>query len=94
MLGLLNVAFVAAEFDVEAEGLELMDQVGNTRVYRNRLVQPRAWVQSADSTLGEDIYRPASVKKTANKIEIQVEGPGLLVVSEIAYPGWKMRVDS
>lgn len=93
LLGLLNVAFVAAEFDVNAEGLELIDRVGDTRVYRNRFVQPRAWVQSADSALGEGASRPVSMKKTANTIEIQAEGPGLLVVSEMTYPGWKLRVD-
>jgi uncharacterized membrane protein YfhO len=28
-----------------------------------------------------------------NQIKIQAEGPGLLVVSENAYPGWQVRVD-
>ncbi len=93
LLGVLNVAFVAAEFDVDAEGLELLDRVGDTRVYRNRFVQPRAWVQSTDAPLGEDVSRPANVTKTANKLQIQAEGPGLLVVSEVAYPDWKLRVD-
>lgn len=94
LLGLLNVAFVAAEFDVGAEGLELVGRVGNTRVYKNRFFQPRAWVQSADAKLGEGVLRSASVIRTANRIEIQAEGPGLLVLSEVAYPGWKLRVDS
>jgi len=31
--------------------------------------------------------------KSPNHLELETEGPGLLVLSEIVYPGWVARVD-
>jgi hypothetical protein len=44
LLGLLNVRYVAAEFDLHSEALSLVGQVDNTRLYENALARPRAWV--------------------------------------------------
>ena len=30
---------------------------------------------------------------TPNRIEIQADGPGRLILSELAYPGWRARLD-
>ena len=46
---------------------------------------------SLDGRLG---YEPAKITRfTANGLEIEATGPGLLVVSEYYYPGWHALVD-
>ena len=54
-LGLLNVRYVAAEFDLPVRGLDLEQQFGSTRLYRNLYALPRAWVQPENSSLGESV---------------------------------------
>lgn len=84
LLGMLNVKYVAAEFPLAAPPLSLVKVFGRTRVYENLFFRPRAWIESG----------VAEVKMwSPNKIIIQAEGSGLLVVSEIAYPGWEAHVD-
>lgn len=87
LLGQLNVRFVVAEFEVDAVGLTLVQQFGRTRVYENTLARTRAWVEDE---LGA---RPVSVTWTPNRLEAETTGPGRLVLSELAYPGWQVWVD-
>ncbi|MBS1250458.1 MAG: hypothetical protein MAG431_02052 [Chloroflexi bacterium] len=93
LLGLLNVRYIAAEFDLEVEGLVLREQFGETRLYENQLTLPRAWVQPADTEPGQSAEPAELVAWKPNRITIRAEGPGLLVLSEIDYPGWRVRVD-
>ena len=94
-LGLLNVRYVAAEFDLEVTGLELREQFGETRVYENLLARPRAWVQPSEAPLGEDALPVEILSYGPNWIEVDVsaENGDLLVLSELDYPGWQARVD-
>lgn len=92
-LGLLNVRYVAAEFDLEVPGLDFDRQVGNTRLYRNRLAQSRVWVQPEYAVLGEQTRTVEIVKWEPDHIVVQAQGPGLLVLSELDYPGWEARLD-
>jgi hypothetical protein len=92
-LGMLNVRYVVSEFDLPVQGLELEATFGQTRVYRNQMALPRAWIQPADVMPGE-LIRPVELEGwSANQISLTAEGPGLLVLSEITYPGWKAWVD-
>jgi hypothetical protein len=84
LLGLLNVRYVVAEFPLKVEGLESVEQFGDTWVYENSFARGRAWV--GEEKVPITFWSP-------NRIEIMVEGPGLLVLSEIAYPGWEVRVN-
>jgi uncharacterized membrane protein YfhO len=34
-----------------------------------------------------------SIRWSPNEIEVRAEGPGLLVLSEVAFPGWIASVD-
>ncbi len=92
-LGLLNVAYVAAAFDLEHPDLELLEQAGDTRIYANRLSRPRAWWEPA----GGGAYFPAEIREwRPNRIVALVPGaaePGRLVLAEIYYPGWAATVD-
>ena len=103
-LGLLNVGYVATSFPIEAEGLVLEGQWGDTYLYRNELVLPRAFaVPRATLPPGSDISleipiepRPARIAAyTPNRIlvEVNLETPGLLVLSELWYPGWRALAD-
>ncbi|MBN1146805.1 MAG: hypothetical protein JXA78_06090 [Anaerolineales bacterium] len=93
LLGLLNVRYVAAEFDLQADRLKLLARFGDTRLYENLEARPRAWMQP---NRAPDIQPPAVVhlvQYSPERIELLAEGPGKLVLSELAYPGWRVRVD-
>ena len=93
LLGLLGVRYILSEFDLESEQLKFIGQFGETRLYENSLARPVAWVQPQTSPIGEDIQPVASDEWEPNQIKVQATGPGLLVLSEINYPGWKAWVD-
>jgi hypothetical protein len=93
LLGLLGVRYVLAEFDLEAENLSMVRQFGATRLYENSLARPMAWVQPANSPIGEDIWPVASETWEPNQIGVTATGPGRLVLAEIDYPGWRAWVD-
>jgi hypothetical protein len=94
LLGLLNVRFIVSEFDLRVTGLELVNIFGNTRVYQNKCMLPRAWVQPDGIEIGTEIHDARINIYMPNRIEITTSGPGLLVLSEIAYPGWKAWIDN
>ncbi len=92
LLGLLNVRFVAAEFDLPVEGLRPLGRFGETRLYENDLARPRAWVQSG-AGLDAPWQAAEILTRSPNRITVRAAGPGLLVLSEIAYPGWQVALD-
>ena len=91
MLGLLNVGYLVSEFDIKNEGFVLITRFGDTRLYKNLKEMSRAWVQSDE---GGGVILPARITFwSPNRITVKATGPGILVVSEIAYPGWRVYVD-
>jgi hypothetical protein len=103
-LGLLNVGYVAANFPIHAPGLALEQEIGGTYIYRNEAVLPHAFVvPQGERPAGDDIRLelpiapgPArTVIYSANRIvvEADLKTPGLLVLSEVWYPGWRALVD-
>jgi hypothetical protein len=93
LLGWLNVRYIAAEFELNVNGLVFLEQFGDTRLYENQHVLPRAWVQPIDAPVGESL-RPVQLLEWApERIALAAEGPGMLVLSELAYPGWQVQVD-
>ena len=97
LLGILNVAYVASEFPLTALGLEWAGEFDGTRLYRNTLARPCAWLQTNTSSLGENILEAVSMEWTPNRIAARIdpsfETPAWLVFSEIAYPGWRAWID-
>jgi hypothetical protein len=94
LLGLLNVRYVAAAYPMEAQGLVLVGEEGGVHLYRNERALPRAFVVESEGVLenpGADEAR--IVEWTPNRIRVEAEGPGLLVLSEVYDPDWKVRVD-
>lgn len=92
-LGLLNVRYVAAEFDLPVKGLELEQQFGSTRLYRNLEALPRAWVQPVNSMIGESVQPVELLGYNPDRISLRAAGPGFLVLSEVVYPGWRAWID-
>jgi len=92
-LGWLNVRYVISEFEVNRSGLELMARFGETRIYENEFFYPRAWIQSTGNVVST-ITRPAQILVwQPNRVLLQPQGPGWLVLSEMDYPGWEVHVD-
>ena len=54
------------------------------------MVEARAWMR--DQAGGEGA-RVMNLDLSPNRIGLRVQGPGKLILSEIAYPGWQARVD-
>jgi len=94
LLGILNVKYILSEFDLHVDGTVLIEKLSNTRIYVNKFYRPRAWVQEENKKLGEGITSvPTWVDRSPNQVSIIAEGPGLLVISELAYPGWNIKID-
>lgn len=86
-LALLNVGFVASEFEISVPGLELINKFGTTYLYKLKANHPRAFIENKPDTA-------VSFKQwTPNRITLTAEGPGRLVLSELMYPGWIASVD-
>jgi len=93
MLGLLNTRYVVSEFDLFTDGLQLLENFGGTRIYLNNNALPRSWVQPDYAPIGTEIISAKIISKSPNRIEIEASGPGVLILSEIYYPGWKAEVN-
>jgi len=93
-LGWLNIRYVVADFDLPVEGLDFVENFGLTRLYENKHWMPRAWVQPSEVIPEKQFQSTEIVRWSPDRIELQSSGPGMLVLSEIAYPGWQVWVDS
>jgi hypothetical protein len=89
-LGMLNVDRLISAYPLQASGLTLLAQEDGQWVYGNTLARPRAWVEMAGAAAWRHVE---GLEWTPNRLRVQAVGPGRLVLSEIAYPGWQARVD-
>lgn len=83
----LDVKYVVSEFDLTAPGFEHVQDFGSTRLYLNRAWAGRAWVE------GQTPNTAAVTDWSPNSVAVRASGPGRLVLAEINYPGWQVRVD-
>jgi hypothetical protein len=93
LLGLLNIKYIAAAYDLLADGLTLVARVGETRIYENEFALPRAWIQPPGSEVGSNIQPVTIDRYSPNEVDISAQGPGQLVLSEVVYPGWQVWID-
>jgi hypothetical protein len=90
-LGRLNVGYLVSAYPLEQEGWTYAGVAGGEYLYRNALTRPRAWVELSDE---DGAWRPVNrLEWSPNRIVIEAEGPGRLVLSEMSYPGWEVRVN-
>ncbi|HEY44630.1 MAG TPA: YfhO family protein [Anaerolineae bacterium] len=92
-LGQLNVAYILSEYPIASNDLILMEKGQGEYLYQNEMVRPRAWIQDSQDLSSTTWRAIDSLMWSPNGITIQAKGPGTLVLSEIAYPGWKVTVD-
>ena len=93
-LGFLNVTHAVSAFPLETAGFELIQESDGIYVYRNTRAMPAAWVQEGAELNTNAQYQPDQVVQySPNKVSIQAEGPGILVLADPYYPGWIARVD-
>lgn len=100
-LGLLNVKYIVSEFRISHPSFLEVYEADQGFIYRNEQALPRAWIQPwaeerepADLVKRKDQLRSANIIRwEPNQIKLRAEGPGYLVLSEMAYPGWQVTVD-
>jgi hypothetical protein len=89
LLALLNVQYLAAEFDLPVEGLDLQEQFGETRIYRNALPAGEVWEIPPDGAARP--VEPVEFSWSPNRIDLRLDRPGTYFVSEVDYAGWRIE---
>jgi hypothetical protein len=90
--GLLNVKYMVSAFPVNAAGWTLKEKTADAYVYENTVTHGWAWMEAADT--GKLLMGDLTlIKRNPFTIRLTADGPGRLVVSDIAYPGWQVHVD-
>lgn len=92
-LGLLNAKYLIADYPLKTSHLDLISNVDEHWIYLNQKSMPRAWVQQNDNFPIEKYRAVDALDYFPNEIKISATGPGVLVLSEIDYPGWVAKVD-
>ncbi len=92
-LALLNVKYLVSEFSVNAEGWLREEIKGEGYLYRNDKAQGWAWVESGLETGDRNYSSVNQIIRRKNQILVNVQGPGVLHLAEVTYPGWQVTVD-
>ncbi len=91
-LGLLNVGYLVADYEISADGLIHEKQIGEVHIYKNEYQMPRSWVKVEDTELDTGIVPATILENSPNRMRLSAVGPGILTVSEVFYPGWRVEV--
>lgn len=89
LLGLLNVRYLVAAYPMAVEGVTPLGERGGVYLYQNEYALPRALVRTDEQGGAE----ARVIEWTPNRIRVEAEGPGLLVLSEVYDPDWRVQVD-
>jgi hypothetical protein len=54
---------------------------------------PHTWVQAEEKELSSGIVSATILENSPNRMRVSAVGPGILTVSEVFYPGWRVEVD-
>jgi hypothetical protein len=89
-LNQLDVRFILTDREQVLAGFEFDRIIDGIYIYQNKDVTSRVWLKHAD---GEQTAINSDAISVANKLAVNVAGPGDVVFSEIDYPGWSAKVD-
>ncbi|MEK6587934.1 MAG: YfhO family protein [Chloroflexota bacterium] len=89
-LGLLSISQLLSAYPIRPDGLEYEGEILGHSWYSNPSARPRAWVETS-SELGWRVVK--QIEWSPNRIRVVAEGSGHLVLSELAYPGWRVSID-
>ncbi len=92
-LSRLNVEWIAAEYPLEDDSLNSLGIVDGVYLYRLEGSRTRAWMERERADTNQDWQSITITQWTPNWIRLQAAGPGVVVLSEVAYPGWRVLVD-
>jgi hypothetical protein len=85
LMGNLSISQIVSAYPIADTELEFEKMEGGLYIYSNPQARPRAWIEGGE---------PVQIREyTPNRLVMRASGPGLLVSSEIAYPGWEVEVD-
>ena len=85
LLGLLNVKFLASNYELRSKNLKEIGEFDNIILYENLNTRDRAWIEGGQAEIINWSPNSILIKTTGNK--------GHLILSEINYPGWTATVD-
>jgi hypothetical protein len=89
LLSRLNISHVVSDYALSDVNLIPVDSADDVYLYKIEDPRPRARVEKGESSW----TRAEIMSWSPNRILVQADGPGLLVLSEVAYPGWQVEVD-
>lgn len=92
-LGWLSVEYLVSEYPLPEGDWLLRARFGDTRVYQNVKARPRVWVQTEADEVGPIVRSATLLRRHPNEVRAAAQGPGWLVFSELAYPGWQAYLD-
>lgn len=97
LLSLLNVKYMISEFEIDNPDFDEIPTGDQSYLYRNSFLLERAWVE--EDLISEENFQFINGRNirgldfSPNRIRLTALGPGRLVLSEIYYPGWNVKVD-
>ncbi len=92
-LGRLNIKWIASEYPLEDDSLSPFGIVDDVYLYQLEGSRTRSWMEKGSVDNGQD-WQPITITQwTPNWIRLQAAGPGVVVLSEVVYPGWRVFVD-
>ena len=93
LLGILNVKYIVSEYELQGKGLEYLETIGESRIYKNLYYRPRVWMDGNDINANNSAENIDILVRTPNRIVLKTKGAGIVTLSEIYYPGWIAKVD-
>lgn len=97
----LNVKYILSTKPLSARGLVPVTEEKGITLYRNENVMPRTFFMSGITVLPEAVQDFRNIQPVEhpdygqNRVMLEVDASedGLLVLSDIAYPGWRLKVN-
>jgi len=90
ILNILSVKYIVTDRDLKLDNRNIVMQSDNISVYENKNAESRAVILNPE---GKQIEEARIIRENANKVIIQANNKGQLIVRDMYYPGWKAYVE-